>query len=243
MKKSSHKQKTQEKKWRMPYRQANTATLCALDRTAEGRAAMSIRVALGNPYAKYSPTWGACQHRSGQFSSCAGIYIFFQVSGHYQTAQWAKAWAGELNLSLFITVLCVRTGDCKQPEYSPAPVRASGKSLFWLGGSLNQPSCAKGCISLYRNSSNFYSWAEKKYARNKILPFVDAPDKEKYLSSSASSFIKWFSQFGEVEKFFPFMESSLQPWSICLSWGDTWTSLSRGQKKPPNTLVHFLKIL
>lgn len=101
MKKSSHNPKIQEKKWRMPYRQANTATLCALDRTAEGRAAMSIRVALGNPYAKYSPTWGVCQHRSGQFSSYAGIYVFFQLSGHYQTAQWAKAWAGELT---FVTV-------------------------------------------------------------------------------------------------------------------------------------------
>lgn len=35
VRKSSHNQKVQEKKWGMPHRQANTASLCALDRTDE----------------------------------------------------------------------------------------------------------------------------------------------------------------------------------------------------------------
>jgi len=87
VRKSSHNQNSQEKNWGASHRQANMASLHALDRTAEGRAAVSIRVALGDASTKYPPAWDVCKHRSGQFSSCAGIYIFFQVSDHYQTAQ------------------------------------------------------------------------------------------------------------------------------------------------------------
>lgn len=99
-------------------------------------------------YANYSPAWCVCKQRSGQFSSCARIYAFFQVSGHYQTAQWANEWARELNIchcSLQFSLLGLEIADSLStvpPLWEPA------ENLFWLGGSLNQTPCAKECPSL-----------------------------------------------------------------------------------------------
>lgn len=177
----------------MPHRQANMAPWLVLDGTAEGRAAASIRDALGNAYAKYFPAWGVCKHRSGKFSFCAGIYVFFQVSGHYQTVEWAKKRAGELT---FFTVHY--SSLCQDWRLQTAWVQSCPCESQWkislLAWRQLEPIilCKRVHLSLYRNSSNNYSWAEKN-ARNKTLPLTDAPDKENYLSSSASSFIQWFS--------------------------------------------------
>lgn len=67
---------------------------------------MSIRVVLVQPVPN-TYLHGVCKHRSGQFSSCAGV-CFFQLGGHYQTAQWAKEWQGNLTFNtVHYSCLCL----------------------------------------------------------------------------------------------------------------------------------------